>query len=731
MRRILHLVLIAVGAGAGTALAAADPRGAAALAVTPADEVRAELAAVCARQPDSDEPYTFLGRRALERLEAGLAAPGLDLLARRQLLMQVGDAHLRLGSLDAAEERFRAALALADGSSPRARQRLLRDLALVELRRAETRNCVLHHGTASCLYPIRPGGVHLEAEPARRAAALYSALLGEDPQSVQLHWLLRLSRMLSGELAADALSVPPPGADSPLWSERAAVAGLAALDLAGGAVIDDFDGDGRLDIITTTTDACDHAKAFRNRGDGTFEDVSRAWGLDVQLGGLNLVHADFDNDGRPDLLILRGGWLHEAGKVRNSLLRNDLAASGRFLDVTVAAGLAYPAYPTQTAAWADFDGDGWLDLYVGNESVRNDPSPSQLFRSNRDGTFSNVTVAAGVANMAFAKGVAWGDFDDDGRPDLYVSNLDAPNRLYRNRGDGTFENVAAERGAEGPRRSFATWFFDFDQDGRLDLFVADYSAPYEQVSASYLGLPTTGGRPALYRNEGGRFRDVAAERGLDRPLLPMGANFGDLDNDGWPDLYLGTGVPNLEALMPNVMLRNLGAGHFVDVTSAGGFGHLQKGHGIAFADLNDDGQPELFAQMGGFYPVDAFYNALFVGPGNDHAWLQLELVGTRANRSGLGARITVDVATPDGRRRIHHVASTGGSFGGSPLRQQIGLGEATAIRSIEVRWPGSGTVDRIAAVAPRARYRLVEGSGRLEPLPLAPFAWPAADQQPH
>ena len=718
-------VLVALALGADGALADADAggaRGAVALAVTPPDEVRAELAAVCERQPDSDEPYTYLGRRALDRIEAAAAEPGLDVAARQRLLTQVAHGHLRLGALEVATERLHAALALAAPASE-SHRRLRRDLALVELRRAEQRNCVLHHGSASCLYPIRPGGIHLEAEPARRAAALYEELLREDPQSAQTRWLLHLTRTLAGEPSAEA--APPPDVAFPLWSERAAAAGLAAFDLAGGAVIDDFDGDGRLDVVTSTTDACDHAKAFRNRGDGTFEDVSRAWGLDVQLGGLNLVHADFDNDGRPDLLILRGGWLHEAGSVRNSLLRNDLdRGSGKFVDVTLAAGLAYPAYPTQTAAWADYDGDGWLDLYVGNEAVRTEQSPSQLFRNNGDGTFTNVTLAAGVANLAYAKGVAWGDFDDDGRPDLYVSNLGAANRLYRNRGDGTFVDVAREMGVEGPRKSFATWFFDFDQDGRLDLFVSDYGTPYEQVSASYLGVPTTGGRPALYRNEGGRFRDVAAERGFDRPLLPMGANYGDLDNDGWLDVYLGTGVPDLEALMPNVMYRNLRGERFEDATAAGGFGHLQKGHGIAFADLNDDGQQEVYAQMGGFFPIDAFYNALFVGPGHDNVWLQLELVGTRANRSGLGARVTVELETPAGRRRVHHLASTGGSFGGSPLRCQIGLGDATAIAALEIRWPGSGTVERISGAELDRRYRLVEGSGRLEALPLAPFAWP-------
>jgi hypothetical protein len=204
----------------------------------------------------------------------------------------------------------------------------------------------------------------------------------------------------------------------------------------------------------------------------------------------------------------------------------------------------------------------------------------------------------------------------------------------------------------------------------------------------------------------------------------MGANYGDLDNDGWPDIYLGTGVPDLEALMPNVLLRNVEGRHFADVTFASGLGHLQKGHGIAFADLNDNGQQDLFAQMGGFYPVDRFYNALFVNPGSDHAWLQLELRGMRANRLGQGARVAVRVRGGSGERTIHHLAGSGGSFGGSPLRCEIGLGAATEIVEVEIRWPGSGTVDRIRGLALRARYLVVEGTGAAERRPLDPFDWP-------
>jgi hypothetical protein len=496
-------------------------------------------------------------------------------------------------------------------------------------------------------------------------------------------------------------------------------AGLDIMDPSGGAIADDFDGDGRLDIVTTTINPCAPMHFFHNGGAAGFEERTAKVRLDSQFGGLNVIHADYDNDGRLDLLILRGGWFGSDGRVRLSLLRNDGDAG--FTDVTRDAGLAARAYPTQAGAWADYDNDGWLDLYVGSEADDDGVAyPSRLFHSRGDGTFEEVAEKAGVENFRMAKGVAWGDYDGDGYPDLYVSNIGS-NRLYHNNRDGTFTDVAASAGVAGlGKRNFPTWFFDYDNDGRLDIFDAAYSATTDDVAAVYFGKTSAEGHPHLYHNEGnGSFRDVSIEAGLTDPLLPMGSNYGDLDNDGWLDFYLGTGNPSFESIMPKRMFRNVGGKRFENVTFSGGFGHLQKGHGVVFADLDEDGDEDVFEQMGGAYPGDAYPSVLYENPGNGNAWVKLRLVGSKSNRSAIGARIEVVVPESPGRTRsIFRTVGAASSFGGSPLRQEIGLGSADRIVRIEVQWPAFGRRQVFRDVAPRRSYVVREAEDRLEPVSL-------------
>ena len=178
--------------------------------------------------------------------------------------------------------------------------------------------------------------------------------------------------------------------------------------------------------------------------------------------------------------------------------------------------------------------------------------------------------------------------------------------------------------------------------------------------------------------------------GLYRVSQAMGANFGDMDNDGFLDFYLGTGFPAFDALAPNVAYRNNGGESFSDVTFSAGLGHIQKGHGIAFGDIDRDGDQDIFMQVGGFYPSDGFLNALYVNPGSGNRWLSVRLVGVESNRSAIGARIRVTVAEDGVRRDIHAVVGSGGSFGASSLEQEIGLGRAEAVVSLEVYWPTSG-----------------------------------------
>ena len=488
-----------------------------------------------------------------------------------------------------------------------------------------------------------------------------------------------------------------------------------------------FDNDGDLDIVTTTSDPKGHAIYYNNRGDGSFEDQSRQAGLSSQFGGLNCVGGDYDNDGDIDLLILRGAWMEEHGRIRNSLLRNDGAARPgapiTFTDVTHEVGLAEPSNPTQAAVWGDFNNDGNLDLFVGNEARQAMPAPSQLFMNQGDGTFSDVAAAAGVTNDRLAKGVTAGDYDNDGDLDLYVSNI-GKNRLYRNDsppGDGgamRFTDVAEDLMVESPEgRSFAPWFFDFNNDGWLDLFVTAYDATTANLMRDYRGEPHGATPPCLYVNRGGKFEDVAVAAGLDHAWLPMGASFGDIDYDGFLDIYLATGDPGYETLMPNVMLRNDTGMRFQNVTTAGGFGHLQKGHGICFADFDHDGDQDVYHQLGGFYPGDKFHNALFLNPGTDGRFLVLELEGTKSNRSGIGARIVVTVKDENGERSIHRAVGSVSSFGGSPVRrQEIGLGDANQISSVSVTWPGAGEAIVYKRIPLDAHVRIKQGNPKYEKL---------------
>jgi len=696
-----------------------------------ADDPAADLQPICQEIRQSFDP--FYGRARADEVRRQLAAGSADSQQEATLRGVLGRELLKLGEIAESIALLERALELArqSGMPENAITDLEVHFGLAHLQAGEDQNCVLAHSGASCILPFRPEAVHRQREHARRAGDLFLGIVRRHPGAVQSVWLLNLARMASGDYPAgvpEPLRLPDGALEStvafPTWIDRAPELGTAAVDLAGGAVMDDFDGDGRLDLVTSTWDPCDSLKAYRNDGRGGFEEVTQRWGLDRQLGGLNLAHADYDNDGHLDLLVLRGAWMGERGRIRNSLLHNELHLGRGFADVTRTAGIAQPAYPTQTAAFADFDGDGDLDLYVGNEDPDGKSYPSQLLRNEGDGSFTDVAVEAGVDNHRFAKAVTWGDFDDDGDPDLYVSNI-GPNRLYRNDGarpDGTpvFVDVAPALGVTEPEgRSFASWFFDWDNDGDLDLFVADYESPVPAVAAYYFGLRAVPNRPRLYRNDGASFTDVAEAVGLARPMLPMGANYGDLDSDGYPDIYLGTGEPGYETIMPNVMFHNDRGRSFVDVTFAGGFGHLQKGHGVAFGDVDGDGDQDLLHQLGGFFPGDAFANALFENPTLGAHWITLRLEGTRANRFGVGGRIAVRLREGDTVRTVHALVGSGGSFGGSSLQQEIGLGHAEAILDLTIVWPGSGTAQRFADVALDRFYQLVEGKD-LEALDVLP-----------
>ena len=639
------------------------------------------------RRSAAENLYTGADFRARERRQLELLGSDATAAQRSRLLLVVGKDELRLGNNRKAIDLLREAHELSDS-------RLVQpvfQLAVAYLRLGEASNCIAHRNADSCILPLREGGIHRDQRPARTAIGYLIEVLRRQPGHKAARWLLNLAYMTVGAYPAelpDEFLIPPERFESEQGVARfrdvAPKLGLNTVSLSGGAIADDFDGDDWLDLIVSDWSPSGQLRFFRNNGDGTFIERTEEAGLRGLYGGLNLVQADYDSDGDLDVFVLRGAWLERAGRHPNSLLQND--GNARFRDVTFSAGLAENHFPTQTAAWADFDNDGDLDLYVGNESF-----PSQLFRNNGDGTFLDIAAAAGVTNGEVAKGVVWGDYDGDRLPDLYVSNFGALNRLYRNNGDSTFTDVAPVAGVTYPLKSFPTWFWDFNNDGSLDLFVSGYERRVDDIAAHYLGLPSMDTEPdSLYQGDStGSFTYVGLETDLNHVTQPMGSNFGDLDNDGFLDFYLGTGYPEYEGLMPNLLFRNVEGKRFADVTTAAGVGHLQKGHGVAFADFDHDGDQDIFVELGGAYAGDVYANALFENPGFGNNWLVVRLVGTKSNASAIGSRVRAVISEGGAQRSVYRWVNSGGSFGANPLRQHMGLGRARKVDALEIYWPAS------------------------------------------
>jgi hypothetical protein len=675
------------------------------------------------KENSGDNP--FLGDHQAVAFRRKLAAVSeSDVRKRFDLLYLLGLAELELGNERVGVEHLSEAFKILPEQRVQERGLTAYQLAVAYMRFGESQNCCLHNTPESCILPIRGRAVHTEPEGSEQAVHYFLEALKHIPENGDLHfaarWLLNIAYMTLGaypDKVPKKYLIPPTRFESKLKFSRfknvASSLGLDTFNLSGGAIIDDFDNDDDLDLITSTIDVSGPMHYFSNNG--TFADRTEQAGLLGLYGGLNLVQADYDNDGHLDVFVLRGAWWDKAGRHPNSLLRNN--GNARFTDVTFEAGLGDMHYPTQTAAWSDYDNDGDLDLFIGNESSPSLEAKCQLFRNNGDGTFTDVASRAGVAYRGYPKGVVWGDYDRDGFPDLYISEFWGPNLLYHNNGDGTFSNVALRLGVDRPNRSFPVWFWDFDNDGVLDIFVSSDDAYVAQVGAHYAGYPRAFEGPRLYRGNGrGGFEDVAEQQNLVLPSLPMGANFGDLDNDGYLDFYLGTGDPSYDSVVPNLMFLNRQAHGFVNVTMAGGFGHLQKGHAIAFADLDSDGDLDVFVQMGGSFPGDEFHDALFENPGFGNHSLTVQLVGVRSNRSAIGARLRARFRERDRERSVYREVSSGGSFGANPLRQTIGLGTATRVDELEVVWPTTGLTQRFQNLNAGQTIRITEGQSDYDQL---------------
>jgi hypothetical protein len=649
-----------------------------------------------------------------------LRAP-TDPIDRAQTYFLKAQLHSFQGEMGLAIEAFEQAGRIATAEAPEQLLQIKQALGVAHLHKAEMEDGVFHAPGGRCLLS-GPGNRLGNTADVVEAIGYLMQYLDEKPDELEVRWLLNVAHMFAGtypDQVPRAHLIPPEAftsvEDVGRFVDVAAPSGLVSVSRAGGVIVDDFDNDGRLDVVTSSLDSCAPMRFFRRAAAGLFTEQASEAGLGERLGGLNIVQTDYNNDGNLDILVLRGAW---ETPQRKSLMRNN--GDGTFTDVTVASGLA-ALTGTQAAVWVDVDNDGWLDLFVGNET-----GPAQLFRNNGDGTFVDVADTAGVNRTAFNKGVAAADYDNDGWPDLYVSNLGGTNFLYRNNGDGTFTELGAGARVPGPGQGFPTWFFDYDNDGHPDLFVASYVTSVDEVARAYLKLPRNGSTLKLYRNlRDGSFQDVTRQVGLDKVLMVMGANFGDIDNDGFLDIYLGTGNPSYGSLTGSRLLRNKDGASFVDVTSSSGTGELHKGHGVAFADLDHDGDEEIVFEVGGATPADAHALRLFENPGHGHDWLTLKLVGVKTNRAAIGARITVTVDEATGRRSIHRTVTSGGSFGASPLQQHIGLGADARDVEVEIWWPTSSTRQRFSKVGKNQYLEITEFADiyrplRRPPLPLGP-----------
>jgi len=543
-------------------------------------------------------------------------------------------------------------------------------------------------------------------------------------------------------LLALALSAPAPIA----FVDRTAAAGLAFRSTYGGAETStyilettgtgvaflDYDRDGRLDVFFangTTLEGFPEGQGprcalYHNNGDGTFTDVTVAAGVARSGWGQGVAVGDYDNDGWPDLYLTFFG--------RNVLLRNK--GDGTFADVTDAAGVGAGGWST-SAAFADYDNDGRLDLYVARYvdfDLKAAARPGEkkncfyhgfpvmcgprglagardvLFHNNGDGTFADVTVRAGDLDRERYRGlgVVWGDYDDDGWPDLFVANDAHPNLLYHNNRNGTFTEVAFAAGVafdeDGRERAgMGVDFGDYDNDGRLDLVVTNfYGEPH-----------------SLYLNQGhGTFRETTWPSGIGpgtMRALGWGTGFVDFDNDGSTDLFFVNGhvYPEVDRQKldetyaeQSLVFRNKGDGTFADVTGSAGEALAPRwvGRGAAFGDYDDDGRVDV---------VISTVNGRAVllrneSPPSNH-WLTVKLVGRRGNRDAIGARVKVRAGVRTLTREVHG----GGSYlSQSDLRVHFGLGSVAPVPSLEVRWPG-GAVERFSEVAADQILTIEEGEG--------------------
>jgi tetratricopeptide (TPR) repeat protein len=677
------------------------------IAARATSDAAAHLERAVAANPADSEAWSLLGRLHQDAQRFGPAAQALTRAVRLDptdvpALTALANAYVGLGRMDDADAAFaRAVKANAMRPKPDAEPHASYAIFLLRMNRGDDADA-----------------------QARRAAAI-------DPEHVLVREARRALEHRPIALAREATNdiLPPPR-----FVDIAATAGLSFRlqhsptaqkhqieTMPGGVAVLDYDRDGLMDIYFTNGASSPSLRRagpehwnrlYRNLGNGRFADMTEHAGVQGDGYMMGAAAADFDNDGFPDLFV--------AGVGRNILYRN--LGNGAFHDVTVAARVSspHPKYGPMWGihgAWLDFDRDGWLDLFIVNYCVWDParepycgekapgartychprhyaPLPNQLFRNNRDGTFRDVSIDSGVArHLGKGMGAAVGDVDEDGWPDVFVANDTEPNFLFRNRGDGTFEDVAAAWGAAvnqfgSPVSAMGSDLRDVDNDGHLDLFVTDLA------NEGFL----------LFRHAGTHFEDVSNLSGITRLTLPYAGwsnPVADYNNDGWKDLFSANGhvIDNIEQIQGrsyrqgNALLLNRGNGTFDDVSAKAGPDLTRPGahRGAAFADFDNDGRLDLVVTA-----LGERAKLLRNVSEPEGRWLMLRLVGRTSNRDGLGTvvRLTLD----DGRVLMSHATTSVGFASSSDPRVHFGVPRNRTVERVSLQWPSGAfqTIERPA-----------------------------------
>ena len=398
------------------------------------------------------QTFSRAGFKLMDQADQYLQNAGLEADLRVRALMRKAELHNYLGEPEKASAVLEEVRTFAENDPQLAAEWLYTIIymqSVTALRRGETENCVLCRGESSCILPLTPAARHTNQTGSRLAIKYFREYLELFPDDLEVRWLLNVAHMTLGEhpdqvdprflISLDRFNRNEHGIGK--FREIGHLVGINRLNMAGGAIMEDFHNEGRLDLVFTSMDPHQPMVLYRNKGDGTFEDRTKEAGIINQLGGLGCFAGDYNNDGFMDIYIPRGAWL--TNPMRPTLLRNN--GNGTFTDVTKESGLMDPMN-SDTAQWVDFDNDGLLDLWVCNET-----GPSRLYRNKGDGTFEDVAAKAGLGNLpGMWKGCTWFDYDNDGYPDLFLNSMTHPPKLFHNNRNGTFTERHGRDGYRWP-----------------------------------------------------------------------------------------------------------------------------------------------------------------------------------------------------------------------------------------------------------------------------------------